>query len=260
MNPLIFDIKRASTNDGPGVRTVIFFKGCNLNCFWCHNPEGKKPGKQMAFFEEKCVSCGMCKKVCLHPTACTLCGVCIQCCPSQARKCYGAEYTCEELLEIIRLDKDYYAATGGGVTFSGGECMLYPDFLAGLARCCKENGISVAIDTAGSVPFSSFEKVMPYTDLFLYDIKCLDSQLHKQGTGVGNETILENLQRLQTEKKRILIRIPEIPRFNQGLEVERVKTYCTERELPFEILPYHDMGESKMLALDYYAKHFAAQA
>ena len=249
MTPLIFDIKRTSTNDGPGLRTVIFFKGCNLNCFWCHNPEGKKAERQMAFFAEKCVSCGVCQRVCPSPDKCVTCGTCARYCPAQARKCFGEEYNSAELLEVICADRDYYSATGGGVTFSGGECMLYPDYLADLARRCKENGISVAVDTAGAVPYAHFEKLLPYTDVFLYDIKCLDSQLHRQGTGVGNEIILKNLERLRKEGKRILIRIPEIPGFSQGQEVEKVKAYCQTRNLPYEVLSYHEMGEGKRVAL-----------
>ena len=127
--------------------------------------------------------------------------------------------------------------------------MLYPDYLADLARRCKENGISVAVDTAGAVPYAHFEKLLPYTDVFLYDIKCLDSQLHRQGTGVGNEIILKNLERLRKEGKRILIRIPEIPGFSQGQEVEKVKAYFQTRNLPYEVLSYHEMGEGKRVAL-----------
>lgn len=249
MIPLIFDIKRTSTTDGPGIRTVIFIKGCNLNCFWCHNPEGKKAEKQMAFFEEKCISCGVCKEVCKTTGACTTCGVCAEYCPAQAKKCFGKEYTKGELLEVICSDKDYYLASGGGVTFSGGECMLYPDFLADITKACKERGITVAIDTAGAVPYTHFEEILPYTDIFLYDIKALDTKLHRKGTGVGNEKILENLEKLRMTGKQIEIRIPEIPEFNLGHEVQKIKAYCKERNLPYEVLTYHEMGEAKRRAL-----------
>lgn len=249
MKPLIFDIKRTSTTDGPGIRTVIFLKGCNLNCFWCHNPEGKSKEKQSAFFDEKCIGCGTCKKVCPTPEACTHCGVCAEYCPMQARKCFGREYTKEELMEIINADKEYYSATGGGVTFSGGECMLYPDFVADVAASCQANEISVAIDTAGAVPYASFEKVLPYVDLFLYDIKCMDEELHRKGTGRGNKIIFGNLDKIRKSGKEILIRIPEIPGFNQGEEVERVKQYCKETGLSYEVLAYHAMGEAKGRAL-----------
>ncbi|MBQ8357370.1 MAG: glycyl-radical enzyme activating protein [Clostridia bacterium] len=247
--PLIFDIKRASLNDGPGVRTVIFFKGCNLNCFWCHNPEGKSPDAQIAFFAEKCMGCGNCAKVCASPAACTVCGACVTGCPTEARRLYGKPYTVEELLTAILADKPYYHATGGGVTFSGGECMLYPDFLANVAERCQKNGVSVAVDTAGNVPYAAFERVLPYTDIFLYDIKALDSALHCRGTGVSNTLILKNLDRLQNSGKKMIIRTPVIPDFNQGEEVERIRAYCAARGLTHELLAYHALGESKREAL-----------
>ena len=249
MTPLVFDIKRASTVDGPGIRTTVFLKGCNLNCFWCHNPEGKSPEAQIAFFAEKCIDCWSCKKHCSNPDECISCGNCAENCPTQARKLFGKEYSTEELLSVIEADKAYYNAPGGGVTFSGGECMLYPEFLCQMAKECKERDISVAIDTAGNVPFSSFEMVLPYTDLFLYDIKSIDSELHRKGTDIGNELILENLNRLIQKGANILVRIPEIPEFNQGEEIERIKAYCKEKGLDFEVLKYHSFGISKLQAL-----------
>ena len=250
--PLIFDVKRTSTTDGPGIRTVFFLKGCNLDCFWCHNPEGKHPEREIAFFSEKCTHCGTCAAVCparRTDGTCTHCATCVEYCPAEARRVYGREYRPEELLEIARSDLEYFRATGGGVTFSGGECMLYPAFVAEVARLCRAEGISTAIDTAGAVPYSHFETVLPYTDVFLYDVKCLDSDLHRKGTGVGNERILENLERLREAGKQIVIRTPVIPGFNDGEELERVKAYCRERSLPHELLPYHAMGESKKTAL-----------
>ncbi len=234
--PLIFDIKRSSTTDGPGLRTVIFLKGCNLDCFWCHNPEGKSAAPQRAFFEEKCQGCGGCQ------TGAPLC-------PHGARKTYGQNYSVEELMAIICADRPYYDATGGGVTVSGGECMLYPEFVADLAEACKAEGISVAVDTAGEVPFRHLEQVLPFTDLFLYDLKALDPALHVQGTGRENGRILDNLDRLLAAGAKVLIRIPSIPGFNEGAEVERIVAYCNARHLPFEILPYHSFGESKKQAL-----------
>ena len=248
--PLIFDIKRGSTVDGPGVRTAIFFKGCNLDCFWCHNPEGKSPEAQMALFKEKCVACKTCLTVCDNSLkSCTVCGRCADTCPADARKLYGVEYTPDELLDIIKADKQYFLATDGGVTFSGGECMLYPDYITTLTELCKKEGISVAIDTAGCVPFSIFERVLPYTDIFLYDIKCLDEQLHIKGTGKSNKTILQNLTRLKETKKRIIIRIPVIPGFNDGEELDKIKNFCQSNALPYEFLPYHEFGTAKAEAL-----------
>lgn len=248
--PLIFDIKRTSTVDGEGIRTVIFFKGCNLDCFWCHNPEGKSPAAESAFFAEKCVSCGNCVAVCKYAlNDCESCGECAKTCPTHARRLYGREYSLDELVRVIESDKPYFDATGGGVTFSGGECMLYPEYLASVARLCKERGISVAIDTAGCVPFSSFEAVLPYTNFFLYDIKCLDSELHKKGTGRDNALILQNLDRLIEVGARIIVRTPVIPDFNEGEEINRIIAFCKERGLTHELLPYHTFGEDKKEAL-----------
>jgi len=243
--PLIFDIKRASTSDGPGIRTVIFFKGCNLDCFWCHNPEGKSKLAQIAYFKEKCKSCGACNNVSDgYESIATVC-------PEGARKLYGKEYTVEELIRIINADKPFFDATGGGVTFSGGECMLYPEYLAALAASCKERGVSVAVDTAGCVPFSYFEEIMPYTDIFLYDVKCIDPELHKKGTGRDNALILSNLEKLLKAGKRVIVRVPVIPDFNEGNELDRIKKFCAERDIPYELLPYHEFGESKKQALNH---------
>ena len=204
----------------------------------------------MGFFAEKCVGCGACRQACAQEASCVACGACTETCPTQARKRYGTAYTVEELMEIIEADRPYFDATGGGVTVSGGECMLYPDFLSELAKRCHDRSISVAVDTAGNVPFSSFETVIPYTDLFLYDIKCLDPALHRKGTGVDNRRILENLDRLIECGAKLLIRIPCIPNFNEGEEVEKVKAYCEERGLPYEVLSYHSFGEGKKEALE----------
>ena len=249
MIPYIFDIKRSSTVDGPGVRTAVFFKGCNLDCKWCHNPESKSPEPELALMTEKCIGCGVCKEICPSPDSCALCGECVNNCPAEARKLYGRKYTADELYEIISTDIDFYRATGGGVTFSGGECMLYPDFLAEIAEKCASGGISVAIDTAGNLPPSHFEKVLPYTSCFLYDIKALDPELHKKGTGADNQLILENLEKLIETGKRIIIRTPVIPGYNDGDELQKIKQYCTARGLEHELLPYHAIGESKKAAL-----------
>ena len=249
--PFVFDIKRSSTVDGPGVRTAIFLKGCNLDCFWCHNPEGKNPERERAFFEEKCTKCNACEKTCENDVnTCTVCGKCAETCPSGAIKIYGRKYTENEIFEIIKRDAEYFDVTCGGVTFSGGECMLYPEFVGKIAEKCHACGISVAIDTAGHVPFSAFEKTMPYVDLFLYDLKCIDSILHRKGVGVGNEKILKNLDLLLEAGKRVIIRIPVIPGFNDGDELLSIKKYCEERNLEYELLPYHTFGEDKKKALE----------
>lgn len=253
--PLIFDIQRSSTKDGPGIRTTVFFKGCNLNCFWCHNPEGRSPDAQIAFFSDKCISCGVCADTCKNnDEKCAACGSCVQTCPTAARRLYGKPYTPLQIVEIIRADKPYFDATGGGVTFSGGECMLYPEYLSKLARLCKESGIRVAIDTAGCVPFSSFEMILEYADIFLYDVKAITPEVHKLGTGKDNSLILENLDRLVAMGKSVLVRVPVIPGFNDGDELEKIKKHCEERSLQYELLPYHEFGVDKLNALDSFRK------
>lgn len=260
--PLIFDIKRASTTDGPGVRTVVFFKGCNLDCPWCHNPEGKSRGAEVAYFREKCISCGSCRTACENVRAqCKrACGACVDRCPTGARKLYGKEYSAEELLEIIEADRLYYDATGGGVTFSGGECMLQMDLLTALLKLCKRRGLHTAVDTAGHVPYERFEQILPYTDLFLYDIKCFDREKHRQYTGVGNEQILANLERLLASGKSVWIRIPIIPTFNDTVEeMQRIKGFLATCQPPkrIELLPYHAMGNDKCSALGLEVHEFA---
>ena len=165
----IFDIVRGSYVDGPGIRTTVFFKGCNLKCKWCHNPESQSPKKQVLFYKDKCTGCGTCKVVCPYNfNECDFCGKCALLCPNNAREICGKEYTVEEVLTEILKDKDYYCKTGG-VTFSGGECMLQIDFLLEILKQCKQNGIHTAVDTAGNVPWDNFQRIIPYVDLFLYD-------------------------------------------------------------------------------------------
>ncbi len=253
MKATIFDIQRNSFVDGPGIRTTVFFKGCNLNCKWCHNPESQSFEKQMMFYQNKCTSCGKCKLVCPYNLeTCDLCGQCTDVCPSNARQICGKEYTVAEVLKIICNDKTFYENSGGGVTFSGGECMLHIDFLKALLKKCKGNGIHTAVDTAGSVPWQYFEKIMPDTDLFLYDVKCFSEQLHIDGTGVSNKLILENLKRLSDHfKGSIIIRIPVIHGFNDNSEeVMKISGFLKNiRYDAIEILPYHKMGEHKYAAL-----------
>lgn len=249
MIPFVFDINRSSTADGPGIRTSFFFKGCNLDCKWCHNPESKSPAPELALFSEKCIGCGMCKRICRSREECISCGECTAMCPQGARTLYGHRYTAEELYSIAAEDLDFFRASGGGVTFSGGECMLYPSFLAELSRRCVLGGIDVAIDTAGHVPWSHFEAVLSYVSCFLYDIKAIDPALHKLGTGADNYLILDNLEKLIRTGKKIIIRTPVIPEYNDGAELERIISYCAKRGLRHELLPYHSIGENKKLAL-----------
>ncbi len=234
--------------DGPGIRTTVFFKGCNLQCAWCHNPEGQASAPQMMLYTDVCIGCGRCRQICASPEACTLCGKCVSRCPVEARKVCGKEYAVDDVLAEVMKDKAFYDNSGGGVTFSGGECMLQIEFLTDILKRCKANGIHTAVDTAGHVPFQYFERVLPYTDLFLYDIKCFDSQKHRKYVGVGNELILDNLKRLLKLGVKVWIRIPIVAHVNDSVEeLRHIKAFLTAcgKVQKVELLPYHAMGENK---------------
>ena len=253
MKATIFDIARGSYVDGPGIRTTVFFKGCNLRCAWCHNPESQDPRPQLMFYKNKCTGCGKCKEKCPHALEfCDACGLCAIYCPADARSLCGKEYTADEVLSIILKDKIFYETSGGGVTFSGGECMLHPDILTEILKKCKENGIHTAVDTAGHVSFETFQKVFPFTDLFLYDVKCMNSERHRKYVGVGNELILENLGRLLDMGGKVIIRIPTIPGVNDSRdEMLALKAFLESHggAEAVELLPYHAMGEHKYDAI-----------
>lgn len=247
----IFDIQRNSFVDGPGIRTTVFFKGCNLHCKWCHNPESQSFAKQMMFYKDRCTACGKCREVCPnHLKSCNFCGRCEFYCPAEARKICGKYYTVDEVFGEIIKDKAFYNNSRGGVTFSGGECMLQLDFLSEILEKCKTMGIHTAVDTAGNVPWESFEKILPFTDLFLYDIKAFLPEHHKAGTGVSNKLILENLKRL-SGKTDIIIRIPVIGGYNDNeTELKRIAVFLQSvKTIDIELLPYHSMGEYKYEAL-----------
>lgn len=249
----IFDIERNSYVDGPGIRTTVFFKGCNLKCRWCHNPESQSPKPQMMFYKDKCKGCGKCKVFCPnHLESCDLCGKCTVYCPVDARRVCGRTYTIDEVFEEVIKDKAFYENSGGGVTFSGGECMLQIDFLLEILKKCKENGIHTAVDTAGHIPWESFEKIIPDTDLFLYDIKAMNDEIHKEYTGVSNSLILENLARLLKSNVGVWVRVPIIPGVNDTEdEMKKIKSFFEANGYPekVELLPYHAMGENKYSAI-----------
>lgn len=260
MRAIIFDIERNSYVDGPGIRTTVFFKGCNLRCAWCHNPESQSAKPQMMFYKNKCTGCGKCKEKCPnHLESCELCGKCTLYCPHDAREICGKEYTVDEVMREILKDKVFYENSGGGVTFSGGECMLQIETLTELLAKCKENRIHTAVDTAGDLPWMHFERILPFTDLFLYDIKCFTDSLHVDGTGISNKRILENLTRLsQKTSVDIIVRIPIIPTFNDDVsELQHVADFLRPLRIRnVELLPYHSMGEHKYEGLGRVFTHF----
>ena len=236
---IIFDIQHGSVVDGPGMRTTFFFKGCNLRCSWCHNPESQSFEKQVMLYKEKCVGCGRCKNVDRNDTDFI--------CYHDAREICGEEYSVDEIFEKIICDKRFYETSGGGVTFSGGECMLQSDFLCDILKKCKESGVHTAIDTAGHISWKVFEKILCYTDLFLYDIKAFNNDIHRKYTGVSNELILENLQKLFERGANVCIRIPVISGVNDTVEeMQKIKNFLAPyKPSKIELLPYHGMGEHK---------------
>lgn len=253
MKANIFDIQRGSFVDGPGIRTTVFFKGCNLRCEWCHNPESQNRGRELMFYADKCDGCGTCKRVCPNGLkTCELCGKCADYCSQDARKLVGEECETDEILTEILKDKEFYGSDGG-VTFSGGECMLQIDALRELLVKCKAVGVHTAVDTAGCVPWEYFETVMPFTDLFLYDVKCFEGSLHESGTGVSNKLILDNLTRLSKNfGGKITVRIPVITGFNDSdAEMAKISDFLKKLNITdVELLPYHRLGESKYGALN----------
>jgi len=250
---ILFDIEHGSFVDGPGVRTVVFFKGCNLKCNWCHNPESQNAIPEMMFFENTCKNCGICKIKCPNGQEfCDLCGTCTKYCPTGARRICGRKWTIDEVIREIQRDLPFFNSSNGGVTFSGGECMLQIGFLKSLLIRCNELGIHTAVDTAGNVEWENFEEIMPYTDMFLYDVKCFSEELHKKGTGVSNKKILENLVKLSNAfTGDIIIRIPIIPEFNTDeLELKKMSKFIKNiKHKKLELLPYHKLGENKSIAL-----------
>ena len=251
MNAMIFDIQRNSFVDGPGIRTTVFFKGCNLKCAWCHNPESQSAKPQIMFYNDKCTGCGRCRNVTENDADFI--------CFNDAKEICGKEYTSDEVLNEVLKDKVFYENSKGGVTFSGGECMLQIDFLLEILEKCKENGIHTAVDTAGHIPWADFEKIIPYTDLFLYDIKAMNDEIHKEYTGVSNSLILENLAKLLALKSAVWVRVPVISGVNDTkMEMEKIKSYFETNGYPekVELLPYHAMGEHKYAALNRKSENF----
>lgn len=263
MKGVITNIKRMAVHDGHGLRTTVFFKGCPLRCIWCHNPDTLFFKPQLAFHKSKCVSCGACFEVCTNGVfdgkkydseRCISCFKCADVCPVSAKERYGEEWEAEKLAEHLLCDRPFFEASGGGVTFSGGECLAQIDFLEELARLLHKEGISVDIDTSGYAPFSSFERIIPYTDEFLYDIKTFDSELHKRLTGKDNKIIIENLRRLDSLGSRVEIRYPYVPGYNDcecRAIGELLLSLKSVRRI--KVLGYHSLAKSKYnsLGMDY---------
>ena len=259
---LIFDIKRYAINDGPGIRIVIFMKGCNLNCLWCHNPEGISFRQEKIYTVSKCIQCGTCVRACLEkaltltgngivtdPGLCQLCGQCAEVCPTKAIELSGRSMTVNQIMNEIRKERVFFDQSGGGVTFSGGEPLLHSEFLIPLLDECGKQGIHRAVDTAGLVNSEILIEAARRTDLFLFDLKMMDSEMHRKWTGVANEKILKNLKLLAESGAKIIIRIPLIGGVNDDFEnIKATAQFIAD--LPGEkreinLLPYHKIAQTK---------------
>ena len=278
MTPLIFDIRRYSINDGPGIRITIFMKGCPLHCAWCHNPESQSPVVQKLYTASKCIGAQDCIEVCpnnalkLTPegivtdrAACNLCGLCAEACPSKAIEMSGKLYGVEDLMGIIERERVHIEHSNGGVTFSGGEPLMHPDFLIEMLKACGEKGLHRAVDTCGFASTETLLEVAKHTDLFLFDLKLMDPVQHKKWTGVDNRLILKNLKILAEAGANINIRIPLIKNVNTGIEeVTKMAEFVAGLQLSnnrgletatpgralVNLLPYHNIASGKYKKLE----------
>ncbi len=244
----IFNIQRYSVNDGPGIRTTVFLKGCPLTCWWCHNPESQSADISLIRYPELCISCGQCKLVCEHPDQCQLCGQCASACPTESRRMVGKQISVDELYQEIAKDILFYEESGGGVTFSGGEPLSQPEFLIAILKRCHEMGIHTVVDTSGFADPKIVKTVAEHTDLWLYDVKHMDSEQHQKLTGVSNKIILENLKQLISDNRQVIIRVPVIPTCNDSEENIRALAeflLSLPRLTNINILQYHKLAEDK---------------
>lgn len=261
--PFLFDIKRYSINDGPGVRVTIFFKGCPLSCRWCHNPESISFKTEKLYNKSQCIGCGSCVAVCpenaltLTKTGgivtdfekCILCGKCTEVCPTKAIEMSGRNYSEEEVMAAVLKETHMMDASGGGVTFSGGEPLMYPEALKSLLIRCGREGIHRAVDTSGCVKSSVVEEILPYTDLFLYDLKLMNAHAHRIWVGAENTLILKNLRLISDNDKEYHIRIPLVEGVNTDennmLETVAFLNGLQRKPTAVGLLPYHNIASKK---------------
>lgn len=264
-NGTIFDIKKYSINDGPGIRTTVFFSGCPLSCLWCHNPESQSLASELLYRAGRCLQCGACVEVCPEGAICMAntsvmtdrqkcvrCQTCISTCYSGARQFSGREVSVSEVMDQVKREIPFYDESGGGVTFSGGEPLMQPGFLSALLNACREQEIHTTVDTSGFANWNVFDQIRQSVDLFLYDLKHMNSARHREVTGVPNEVILANLRKLAESGHKILARIPLIPGINDDDEnlTESGKFLASLPKLEgVELMGYHNIAQAKYEAL-----------
>jgi len=262
---LVFDIKKYAIHDGPGIRTTVFFKGCPLQCQWCHNPESWSSSAEHGLRKDRCIGCGQCAEACpdqaislvenrpvTETDKCNLCGRCVDTCMAGAREIIGRQMTVSEVMFEVEKDIIFYDQSGGGVTFSGGEPLMQPEFLLAVLNQCQAQQIHTAVDTSCYAEPKIVEMVSERTDLFLCDLKHMDNEMHERFTGVGNNLILDNIKRLSEAGKEIVIRIPVIPGFNDekaNIEATGKFTASLPGVIRVDILPFNRGGKEKLARL-----------
>ena len=262
----VLSITRMTVHNGPGIRTLVLFKGCPLRCLWCSTPESQKPEPEIALYPDRCIQCEQCVYSCpqkainlvdgmvrIDRSKCNACGKCVQDCYSEAIQILGQMMSVEELVEEAKKDSIIYRHSHGGVTLSGGEPLLDPDFVSQLIKALKEEGINVGVDTCGYVPWKNIQDTLANIDFFLWDIKHMDPEKHKELTGVSNELILDNLKAVSGSGTPLYIRVPVIPGYNDSEENIRalcdfVRGLTSVQEV--DLLPLHHLGESRYKSLD----------
>jgi len=260
LNATIFNIQKFSVNDGPGIRTTVFFKGCPLACAWCHNPESIHPQPELVYFNKKCIGCHLCVNVCkqsalsadghkikINREKCVRCGACTEACPSEALQMAGRQMPLTDIMAEIEKDVVFYQQSGGGVTFSGGEPMVQIDALEALLKLSKARGLHTAVDTSGHARWQDFERILEFTDLFLFDIKHLEEEMHRRYTGVSNKIIIENLRQLSERKATIGLRLPVIPGVNDSdAHIDELGKLLSSINIQkIFLLPYHGIARGK---------------
>jgi pyruvate formate lyase activating enzyme len=261
---MVFDIRRFSVHDGPGIRTTVFLKGCPLRCSWCHNPEGLSAAPEVIWRAERCIRCGACITACpesalgwegdtpaLDAARCSRCGDCAEACYADAREVLGRTMTAAAVLAVAERDRVFYEESGGGVTFSGGEPLAQPEFLGELLAGCRARGLHTVLDTCGEAPWDAVDRVRRHVDLFLYDLKLVDDARHRRATGASNARILENLAALAGHGHAVVLRLPLVPGVtDDDHNVGAVGALATELGIRrVVVLPFHRMGTAKYLRL-----------